>query len=77
MYLLNVAVIKANVETGAETRSLMGSRGGEVEQVVPALQITRETRKRKTNAKETRHFNDYNSKSKRCNAQIPGVENSC
>ena len=43
----------------------MESYGGEVEQVVPALQITRETRRRKTNAKNSGHPNDYISKSDR------------
>ena len=54
----------------------MGSRGGEVEQVVPALQITRETRRRTSKAKNSRYFNDYISKSKRCNALIFAVQSS-
>ena len=52
----------------------MGSRGGEVEQVVPALQIMSETRRRRSNAKNSRNFNDYISKSKRCNALISAVQ---
>ena len=42
----------------------MGSRCGEVEQVVPALQITREPRRRSTNVEHQQGFNDYMSKSR-------------
>lgn len=54
----------------------MGSRCGEVEQVVPALQITRKPRRRGTNVEHQRGFNDYMSKSEGQNASNTAVERS-
>lgn len=54
----------------------MGSRYGEVEQVVPALQITRVPRRRRSNVEHQRGFNDYMSKSKRYNAPNSAAETS-
>ena len=42
----------------------MGSRCGEVEQIVPALQITWKSRRRRNNVEHQQGFNDYLSKSR-------------
>ena len=54
----------------------MGSRCGEVEQVVPALQITKRPRRRGINVENQRGFNDYRSKSKGYDAWNSAVERS-